>query len=71
MGKKLLEHDESLDQIGTKVDALLTKDEFLNSMDKVLSAIARLNQERLFQIHRLDRHEEDITKLKAKAGLKD
>ena len=68
LAQKLIDHDERLERIETK---MLTRDEFLTTMNKVMSAIARLDRGRLFQIHRLDRHEQDIAKLKTKVGLTD
>jgi len=69
VAKKLIEHDERFDRLEAKVDSLVTSDQFLTVMDKLTKAVDRLDQERLFQIHRIDRHEEDITKIKTKVGL--
>lgn len=71
VAKKLIEHDERLERIEEKIDKTLNRNEFLETMDKVIKTLDRLDQERLFQIHRLDRHEEDIAKLKTKVGLTD
>lgn len=67
--QKLLEHDDKLDQMVTKSDFAEFKDKMLTGMDRLASAVERLDGERLFQIHRLDRHEEDIDKIKTKIEL--
>ena len=69
VAKKLLEHDDKFESLEKKIDSF--EDKMVTRLDKIVVAIERLDQERLFQIHRLDRHEEDISKLKTKVGLKD
>ena|SRR3989338_6942016 len=69
VSKKLLEHDDKFEALETKIDGF--ESEMITRLDKIVVAVERLDQERLFQIHRLDRHEKDIDKLKQKVGITD
>jgi hypothetical protein len=68
IAKKLVEHDEQLNRIEAKIDGGVTKDMFLTAMDKLTTAIERLDQERLFEVHRLDRVEADVATLKKRSA---
>lgn len=69
VAKKLLEHDEQFREI--RKENTEYRNQILTKLDKIVTSIDRLDQERLFQIHRLDRHEKDIDKLKQQVGLTD
>lgn len=69
VAKKLLEHDDRFDSLEAKIDK--NHNQVLNRLDSLVTGLDRLDQERLFSIHRLDRHEKDIKKIKTKIGLTD
>lgn len=67
--KKLLEHDDRFNEMDQKIDR--HHGEVLTRLDKLVTAVERIDQERLFSVHRLNRHEKDIDRLKQRVGLTD
>lgn len=67
--KKLVEHDEKLDNLVTKEEFGDFKDEFLTTMDEPMLILRRLDQEKLVTTHRLDEHEKEIVRIKATIKL--
>ena len=69
--QKLIEHDEHLDRIEEKMATMVTLDAFNNRMDKAMTILERLDQERIFSqewIRRVEgeveRHTQEIKQLK-------
>ncbi len=62
--QKLAEHDARLDRLEEKMDQMVTKDEFNAKMDKVLTILGRLDQERIFTQEWIHRIEADVEKIK-------
>lgn len=49
VSEKLIDHDDRLERIEDKIDGLLTRNEFLTKMDKVISTLDRLDQKDYFR----------------------
>lgn len=69
IAQKLINHEERLERIEDKIDKILTKEEFFAIMDKVMTSLERLDQERLSSINRVDRQDKEISQLKEHVGL--
>lgn len=69
VAKKLLEHDDQFAEM--REESAIYHNEVLNKLDKIVVSIDRLDQERLFSIHRYDRHEVEIQKIKKHVGITD
>jgi hypothetical protein len=69
VAKKLLEHDDQFTEM--REENANYNNEVLNKLDKIVVAVDRLDQERLFMVHRYDRHETEIQKIKKHVGITD
>lgn len=57
---KLLEHDERLERIEGKVDSMITRKEYLQGYDEMITILRRLDQERIFTIEWVRRMEKEV-----------
>ena len=64
---KLLEHDDRFTQIEEKMAS--DKRDLMDTLDKILFIVQRMDQERVFTNAHLKRHDEDITRIKVHVGL--
>lgn len=67
---KLIEHDERLDRLESTMKDL--KDQFQLfsvTLNKVMSILERMDQERIVMIHRIERIESDVSLIKQKLSL--
>jgi len=56
--------EKRFDSLESKVEGLLTRDEFHTTMDEVLTIVRRLDQERVFTIEWVRRIEADVARVK-------
>lgn len=66
---KLIEHDEKLAQTATKDDLAAVREELVRGQDETLVILRRLDQERVFGTARVDRIEEDVSRIKLKLNV--
>ena len=56
--------EKRLESLESKVDSLVTQDQFNTTMDEVLTIVRRLDQERVFTIEWVRRIEADVARVK-------
>jgi len=71
LDKKLIEHDERLERIEENMVTKLEHNEVIDTLDKIMTILKRLDQERIFTkewIKRIDKkvekHDQDIAQIK-------
>jgi hypothetical protein len=58
--KKLIEHGDRLDTIESKIDRVLTSDEYADGQDKVIKILTRLDEERVYTNETIRRIQDEI-----------
>ncbi len=58
--QKLLEHDEQFDKIEEKLDKMVTREEYLQGQDEMMTILRRLDQERIFTAEWVKRIEKEV-----------
>ena len=56
--------EKRLDSLESKLDRVVTQDQFNTTMDEVLTIVRRLDQERVFTIEWVRRIEADVARVK-------
>lgn len=67
---KLIEHGERLETIEKNLSKGVTLDIFNDRMDKMMTILQRLDQERLFTVEWVKRIEKDVEKIKEHLNIK-
>ncbi len=67
--QKVIEIEEEVSAIKEKVGDFLTPDEFNAKMDKALTILNRLDNERIVVVERVKNVETDLKKLKAQSHI--
>ena len=63
--KRLIEHDEKLDNLVTKHDFVDFRDQMLSGQDHILKILTKLDEERIFTIEWVKRIDTEIQRLKS------
>jgi hypothetical protein len=62
--QKLVDHDLRFDRVEARLDQTVTKQEFYGVMDKAMTILTRLDQERTFTTEWIHRIENDLGRVK-------
>ncbi len=66
---EVVKHTEAIKNLVTRDEFNEKMDQVLESQDKVMVILQRLDQERVFTIERIRHLEEDVNKIKARLAL--
>ena len=66
--EKLIDHDGRLERIETKMDGLMTSEQYVNGHDKIMTILLRLDEERIFTVEWIKKIEQEVEDQKKKTN---